>query len=469
MKKSVIFALGLAMLLAVSGMSSTQAQGSLSATGELGNKSDTTKIGERRAGLQGGSIEVALLGSDFNTSIAEVQAYLLPFTDLSVIDIIDVHYSTPSLSTLQNYDSVLVWSNYAFDDRVALGDVLADYVDSGGGVVLATFVWYGPDFDLEGRIMTDYTPFVQAGSSLYSRANLGWYNAGHAVMAGVGNISGYYRDNVTLTAGAELVAEWDDGYPFVATKGSVAGVTVYPGFDWTGDVPTLIHNALVWAAQPEPTFQYHFRLAPGANVVHLNTSAGGWLNGYMTLGPIGWNPVLGKYEAGRFYMAIDIYPDNTSGYYDLLFLVGTVDTRTGQLIQTYDGMSYFGPHDVTLVPAAAQSEELEGPDITEVSGSQVTPEAWYTFQVNPYIDIVHLNTNPGGWLNGYDEIYEPDAPVLGFAEGGRFYFGIDGIMPAGSTTLAFIAGKVSTRDGDVITTIDGTTIDGPYPIWLTPA
>jgi len=130
-------------------------------------------------------------------------------------------------------------------------------------------------------------------------------------------------------------------------------------------------------------------------------------------------------------------------------------------------MSYFGPWDVTLVPVAAQSEELEGSDITEVLGSEVTPEAWYTFQVNPYIDIVHLNTNPGGWLNGYDEVYEPDAPVLGFAEGGRFYFGVDGIGTY--YTLGFVAGTVSTRDGDWIMTIDGTDVVGPTYIWLTPA
>lgn len=215
-------------------------------------------------------------------------------------------------------------------------------------------------------------------------------------------------------------------------------------------------------------FQYHFRLSPGVNVVHLNVTPEGWLHGYMTGGPTGWNPVLGKYEAGRFYMAIDILPDQEPGYYEMLFLVGTVATRTGQLIQTYDGMKYFGPHDVDLVPAGAESEELQGPDITEVSGSQMTPAAWYVFQISPYSEIVHLNTNPGRWLNGYDETPEPDAPVLGFYEGGRFYFGMDGIHGA-PITLIFIAGEVPTRDGNMIRTEDGTTFDGPIPIWLTPA
>lgn len=217
-------------------------------------------------------------------------------------------------------------------------------------------------------------------------------------------------------------------------------------------------------------FQYHFRLDPYATVIHLNTNPGGWLNGYMTGGPTDWNPVLGKYEAGRFYMAIDIYPDATPGYYETLFLVGTVATRTGQFIRTHDGMSYDGPYDVTLVPVTAQSEELEGPDITEVLLSRVTPEAWYTFQLSPFSDIVHLNTNPGGWLNGYDEVSIGDSPVLGFAEGGRFYFGIDHLCDdARRYTLCFVAGTVPTRDGDIIRTTDGTGYVGPEDVWLTPA
>ena len=203
-------------------------------------------------GLESGSIKVALLGADGSSNIGDVQTYLLPFSDLALVDVVNVLSSTPSVSTLLNYDSVLVWSNSPFNDAVALGDVLADYVDLGGGVVLATFVWYGPTFDLEGRVMTDYSPFQQAGGSLYTTADLDWYNSTHPIMNGVSAISEYYRDNVVLTTNAELVANWSDGYPFVAVKGSVVGITLFPPpLQWTGDVPTLIHNALVWTV-PQP-------------------------------------------------------------------------------------------------------------------------------------------------------------------------------------------------------------------------
>ncbi len=196
-------------------------------------------------GLESGSIRVALLSDP--SSAFMVQGILVSFSDLVVLDVIDVLISTPSLSTLLNYDAVLVWSSLLpFFDSVALGDVLADYVDVGGGVVLATTVWFDPFIGLGGRIMADYSPFVRAGNPVFASASLGVYDVGHPIMEGVSSVTGYTRDNVTLTAGAELVAEWSDGYPFVATKGSVVGMTLLP-VEWSGDAPILAHNALLWS------------------------------------------------------------------------------------------------------------------------------------------------------------------------------------------------------------------------------
>ena len=205
-------------------------------------------------GLESGSIKVAIVGA--SSYFTNVHDYLVPFSDFAVVDIINAGSSTPSLSTLLDYDAVLVYCDVVFDDPVALGDVLADYVDVGGGVVIATFAWYGPTWDLEGRI-TNYSPFVQAGASLYSNATLNWYDSSHPIMDGVSNVSGYYRDDVSLTAGAELVANWSDGHPFVATKGRVVGITLFPPSvvtPWTGDVPTLFHNALLWSV-PDPVLE----------------------------------------------------------------------------------------------------------------------------------------------------------------------------------------------------------------------
>jgi len=199
-----------------------------------------------------GLIDVLLVAADDSPSVAAVQTYLSAFSDIATVDTFDATTGTPTLSYLQNYDAVLVWSNYAFDNSAALGDVLADYVDSGGGVVVTTFSYHSSVL-LAGRLIDEqYSPFVTAGPGLFSWADLGWYDPTHPIMTGVTSISGFYRDDVSLTSGATLVASWDDGQPFVAQKGQVVGVTLWCGWqddhDWTGDVPTLMHNALFRSA-----------------------------------------------------------------------------------------------------------------------------------------------------------------------------------------------------------------------------
>src|SRR5947199_6761166 len=47
--------------------------------------------------------------------------------------------TTTTVDQLRAYKSVLVWSDNGFADSTALGNNLADYVDGGGGVVMAVF------------------------------------------------------------------------------------------------------------------------------------------------------------------------------------------------------------------------------------------------------------------------------------------------------------------------------------------
>ena len=203
---------------------------------------------------EAGPIDILLVAAE--KDVTAVQTYLQSFPDIDVVNFFDARSSTPTLSNLQDYDAVLVWRNYGVYDPVALGDVLADYVDVGGGVVVTSACWAGGP-TLQGRFMTEgYSPFVSTGSYLLeSWADLGWYDTGHPIMAGVGSVSGYLRGIVNVADGAELVASWNDSAPFVATKSQVVGVALMPniygyGHDWTGDVPTLIHNSLVLTTAP---------------------------------------------------------------------------------------------------------------------------------------------------------------------------------------------------------------------------
>ncbi|MFZ2071431.1 MAG: S8 family serine peptidase [Halobacteriota archaeon] len=193
-------------------------------------------------------IDVLIAVADYSDVLRSI---LLEFDDISTVDQFNTEYGTPTLSQLQQYDVVIVWANWPHADPVGLGDVLADYVDSGGKVLL-TQPSVTPPWGVEGRIITGgYSPFVYEGGPIWSHAELGWYDPSHPIMEGVSSITDEVQEDVMLTEGAELVALWDNGEPLVATKGSVISINIFlsDSYYWTGDVPTLVHNALIWTAE----------------------------------------------------------------------------------------------------------------------------------------------------------------------------------------------------------------------------
>ena len=182
--------------------------------------------------------------------VSEIQNDLLSFADVAAVDLFDAGGSTPTIDDLVPYDGVLVIANFPFGDKVALGDVLADYVDQGGGVVqtLASFI---DPFNIGGRFLDEgYSPFT-LGSGPLGFSNLGNFDAGHPIMAGVAAATGDLLGATTLAPGAEWVADWQIGQPFVATQGDrVVGANVFvaDGGFFGGDVALILHNALLWGA-----------------------------------------------------------------------------------------------------------------------------------------------------------------------------------------------------------------------------
>ena len=69
------------------------------------------------------------------------------------VDYFDARAGTPDLATLQGYHCVYTWANSAFADNVLFGDRLANFVDSGGSVVLGAFSAYTTGNYLSGAIM----------------------------------------------------------------------------------------------------------------------------------------------------------------------------------------------------------------------------------------------------------------------------------------------------------------------------
>jgi hypothetical protein len=70
--------------------------------------------------------------------------------------------TTPTLAQLQQYDMVITYANGLYKNRKDMGNVLADYVESGGKVILGNYSDYtqGSIDWLDGRLMREYNPGV---------------------------------------------------------------------------------------------------------------------------------------------------------------------------------------------------------------------------------------------------------------------------------------------------------------------
>ncbi|MHB8962656.1 MAG: InlB B-repeat-containing protein [Saccharofermentanales bacterium] len=198
---------------------------------------------------------------------ADVQAKLISTGYFSQVDIISVWDETPTLGLLKQYNAVLIYSNAStYNNPAAWGDVLADYADYGGGVVLAafTFAAQGGSLGIDGRISTGgYLPFTQISTGSGYYLTLVPDAASDPILNGVNSFDGgqsSYLCHVDLVPGANLIAHWSNDIPLVATKqgtsGRVVGLNFFPPssdvrsdfWDASTDGAFLMANALVWAA-----------------------------------------------------------------------------------------------------------------------------------------------------------------------------------------------------------------------------
>jgi hypothetical protein len=202
--------------------------------------------------LRSAPARVLLLFTD-NGNGDPLRTILSSYADIGVVSTFNALTVTPTLVDLQPYDVVIVWNDFAFADPVALGNVLADYLDAGGRVILSAFTWHSTS-DLGGRLMSEgYSPFTSEGlGSHSSEASLGSRETGHPILLGVATATDRYRNVVSLAPGADLVARWSDGEALIATQGRVVAINSYPGYyyQWSGDVGILWHNAVNYLLAP---------------------------------------------------------------------------------------------------------------------------------------------------------------------------------------------------------------------------
>ena len=220
--------------------------------------------------------------TDVVTKIARVGA--LPRVDLFRVSTGD---PMPTSAQLRGYQSVMVFSDNAFNDNVGLGNVLADYVDQGGGLVLQTFLFATNTlYGLQGRLTTaGYLPFTAASVAYLSSLTLVKDLPLHPLLDGVASFNGgstsYQNSPLSIASGATLVAHWSNGQPLVGAKdiapGRTAGLNFFPpssdsfSASWlaTTDGARLMADALWWSGRIPPTIL----AAPADQVIALGSTA----------------------------------------------------------------------------------------------------------------------------------------------------------------------------------------------------
>jgi hypothetical protein len=171
-------------------------------------------------------------------------------------------FTISPLSKLLEYDVVVVSMDYYIFSTVLtnqLGDRLADYSDAGGGVVQMTFAAGSAYYSqVAGRWMAeDYNPIGYAGNH-YGYVSLGDYNENHPIMEEVTDLNCYYKHGTSsVTSGANLVAEYSNGYVLCAETdldhhapggGRIVGLNFFPWPSYAqGDAIRMMINSIIWA------------------------------------------------------------------------------------------------------------------------------------------------------------------------------------------------------------------------------
>ena len=238
--------------------------------------------------------KVLLLGADDPVMVNDVRVKLQSTGVLTQVDVFDVAGSTPTLDRLLGYDAVLTWSNYGYADGAALGDVLADYVDHGKGVVQAAFAFdSAAPLSVAGRWRSgSYEPFSAGQVNFAFDLVLKAVDPQHPILENVvqfdGGAFGLHDSGMGVSPCAQVVARWSNDQPAVVAcsrpqGGHTVGLNFLPPSSdvdsalWTAtsDGARLMANALRFAAALSAPANSAPTADAGADITIEATSAAG--------------------------------------------------------------------------------------------------------------------------------------------------------------------------------------------------
>jgi subtilisin family serine protease len=216
----------------------------------------------RYNGMSQNGLEVGVLGADYSEVLESIGLKLSELENVAGVTTINVSGLTPVLEEIKAFDAIIVFSNFAYWDNQALGDLVASYASTGGGVITMpgenlffaeSNAWsMGGEWRNQGLALFEMEP-----DYLISNESLGEINLpNHPLVDGIGAFSGDIRIlHQKVNPGATIAASWADGTPLVTFRSSpnlVVDLNFYPNVDYwdtNSDGLKLIQNALNWTTR----------------------------------------------------------------------------------------------------------------------------------------------------------------------------------------------------------------------------
>jgi len=155
------------------------------------------------------------------------------------------------LAFLAQYCSVITWVNDPYEDNVLMGDILADYVDQGGQVILGALSFFTMGNALSGRIMNPgYSPVTAPDGATSGQISDYSLDGSDILFNGVQSLTSFTQDTLVMQGDGILDGTFDNGLILGAYRPDFGVVYLNgmtsPNFlanSQTGDWDILINNA----------------------------------------------------------------------------------------------------------------------------------------------------------------------------------------------------------------------------------
>ena len=160
----------------------------------------------------------------------------------------------PSLSSLLQYDAIVLYENGTYQHANRVGDRVAQYISAGGNVIIGSFYWQNRSDSGFGHpgwgALEGLDVFSSNGGAVYGPGSLGSVTP-HPITEGVSEIT-TDRWWGGVSGGGTVVASWADGTPLagfeIGSSGQrVVAISSFPG-GMSGDLTKLWANTVRWAA-----------------------------------------------------------------------------------------------------------------------------------------------------------------------------------------------------------------------------